>query len=303
MTSSPRTSPAMRRALKMAATVTACIVLAFFANSARSGTNEPARSVATQSILSLPSDADPKPGATAVPTTAPRAVPTAIVTPAPATTPQPGATPQPTAAATPTLKPTSTPQPSAAVAVATSADVEPESTGVPATALPEPTAIPEATATLIAEPTAEPTPEPATEPTPEPTAEPTPEPTVVQVQTTVDLEAYVLGEINKVRANAGLSPIGLDPTISAISRDWSQQMAAGGFFEHRPGDQLNAMLPAGWRQWGENIASAPDIFWAQSSLEASPGHYANMVGPFTHVGIGVFTNGTQVWVTQNFARY
>jgi uncharacterized protein YkwD len=125
----------------------------------------------------------------------------------------------------------------------------------------------------------------------------------VQVQTTVDLEAYVLGEINKVRANAGLSPIGLDPTISAISRDWSQQMAARGFFEHRPGDQLNAMLPAGWRQWGENIASAPDIFWAQSSLEASPGHYANMVGPFTHVGIGVFTNGTQVWVTQNFARY
>jgi hypothetical protein len=70
----------MRRALKMTATVTACIVLAFFANSARSGTNEPARSVATQSILSLPSDADPKPGATAVPTTAPLAVPTAIVT-------------------------------------------------------------------------------------------------------------------------------------------------------------------------------------------------------------------------------
>lgn len=113
----------------------------------------------------------------------------------------------------------------------------------------------------------------------------------------------MLGEINKVRANAGLGPIALDPTISLVSRDWSQKMAAGGFFEHRPSDQLNVMLPAGWRQWGENIASAPDIFYAQSSLEASPGHYANMVGPFTHVGIGVFTNGTQVWVTQNFARY
>jgi uncharacterized protein YkwD len=143
------------------------------------------------------------------------------------------------------------------------------------------------------------------EPTPEPTLEPTPEPTATStpVQTPAQLEAYVLGEINKVRANAGLGPVALDPTISTISRDWSQQMATAGFFSHRPSDQLSAMLPAGWRQWGENIASAPDIFWAQSSLEASPGHYANMVGNFTHVGIGVYMSGQQVWVTQNFARY
>ena len=98
-------------------------------------------------------------------------------------------------------------------------------------------------------------------------------------------------------------PLVLDAAISSISRDWSQQMASGGFFYHRPGDQLNVMLPAGWRQWGENIASAPDIFYAQSSLENSPGHYANMVGNFTHVGIGVYSTGSQVWVTQNFARY
>ena len=80
-------------------------------------------------------------------------------------------------------------------------------------------------------------------------------------------------------------------------------MANGGFFEHRPNAQIDTMLPAGWRRWGENIASAPDIFWAQSSLEASPGHYANMVGEFTHIGIGVHVQGGQVWLTQNFAQY
>ncbi len=287
----------MSRPLKIAATIAAGIVMVFFANSARSGTDESA----TQSILTLASGTDPTPAATAVPTTAPLAVPTPTATPAPTATPRPTATPQPTTA------PAATPEPAPTVAVAdaTSVEVEPESTAVPATAVPEPTASPEATATLIPEPTptagvfVDPTPEPTAEPTPEPT----PEPTAVPMQTAAELEAYVLGEINNVRANAGLGPLGLDPAISLVSRDWSQQMATGGFFEHRPGDQLNVMLPAGWRQWGENIASAPDIFYAQSSLEASPGHYANMVGPYTHVGIGVYTNGTQVWVTQNFARY
>jgi len=113
----------------------------------------------------------------------------------------------------------------------------------------------------------------------------------------------VLGEINQVRARAGLGALAIHLAASEIARDWSQQMAAGGFFSHRPGDQLSAMLPSGWRQWGENIASAPDIFWAQSSLEQSPGHYANMVGEFTHVGIGVYRVNGQVWVTQNFVQY
>jgi len=136
-------------------------------------------------------------------------------------------------------------------------------------------------------------------------AEPTPapSPTPVQLETTADLENYVLGKINQVRANAGLGPVALSSAISTISRDWSQQMGQGGFFFHRPSNELNTMLPAGWRQWGENIASAPDIFYAQSSLEQSPGHYANMVGSFTHVGIGVYRANGQVWLTQNFARY
>lgn len=64
------------------------------------------------------------------------------------------------------------------------------------------------------------------------------------------------------------------------------------------------MLPAGWRYWGENVASAPDIFWAQSALENSPEHYENMVGAnFTHVGLGVAVANGSVWVTQNFASY
>lgn len=290
----------------------------FLVNSTRSGSEESARSVSTQSLFSLPQQTEPAP--TVVPTTAPLSIPTATATPAPTPSPAPTTTAVPTAV--PTATPAPTPEPAPAVEVSpagttASADAQPApveetaeanepavATAVPeptATAAPEPT--PEPTATIAPEETTTVEPFDVVEPTPEPTLEPTPEPTAVPLQSAADLEAYVLGQINTVRANAGLGPLALDPTISVISRDWSQQMATGGFFEHRPGDQLNVMLPAGWRQWGENIASAPDIVYAQDSLEASPGHYANMVGPFTVVGIGVFSNGRQVWVTQNFARY
>ena len=315
MPDTPDTTSTNRTTLKIVATVVATIVVLFLADAYRSGSQDSATSLSTQSILNLPQQIDPT-LPTTVPTTAPLAMPTATVTSAP--TPAPTATALPSPTAIPTATPEPTPQPAPTIEVSpagatASADAPAAPVEAPTATAQEPlaTAVPEPTVTAIPAPTAttEPEPTPTVEtfdveqPTPEATIEPTPEPTPVPMQSAADLEAYVLGEINAVRATAGLAPVAMDPNISLISRDWSQQMAAGGFFIHRPGDQLNVMLPAGWRQWGENIASAPDIFYAQDSLEASPGHYANMVGPFTHVGIGVFTNGRQVWVTQNFARY
>lgn len=311
-----RPTTANRRALKVVATIVAGLLALFLINTVRSGTEDSATSLSTQSVFTLTSEAVPTATTppTPVATTAPVSVPSATATPAPTATLVPTPEPTITAAPTPTTitesegrDATSAPDVSVADAGATAdtAEAQPAPSTVPATAVPEPTAtaVPEPTATTSPEPTA--TVEPFVEPTTEPTLEPTPEPTATATprQTAAQLEAYVLGEINKVRSNAGLGPIALDPTISSISRDWSQQMATGGFFNHRPGNQLGAMLPAGWREWGENIASAPDIFWAQSSLESSPGHYANMVGNFTHVGIGVYATDQQVWVTQNFARY
>lgn len=322
---SPRPSPSSnQRAAKVLVTLLA-VILAIVVVNTRRGNDESATTLSTQSLLTLPGDQDPTATAipTEIPTTAPVQLPTATSTTAP--TPEPTATLQPTATPT-TAAPAAAPEQRAGASgdvsiadagsvaaettaqrstvVAPTADVQPTATSPAPTAAPtlaaptaEPTASPEPSAT--SEPTASPRPTAS----PQPTATPEPTPTRVPVQTVAQLENYVLGEINRVRANAGLSPVLLDPTISNISRDWSQQMALGGFFEHRPGAELNVMLPAGWLQWGENIASAPDIFWAQSSLENSPGHYANMVGPFTHVGIGVYTNGSQVWLTHNFARY
>jgi len=306
MTSSSSNALSPRTVAKIAVTVMAGLLVLFAANALRPGPSESATSVATQSLLSLPVAAAPTTAPLIVPTTAPLSLPTATATPAPTATAVPTPTPAPTATAAPTAVPEPTPAPTVETASAVTTASEAEIVAEPEpTAVLEPTATPEPTPTIevIEEPTATPEPTPTAEVIEEPTATPEPTPTPIPVQTIADLENYVLGEINQVRANVGLGPLALDANISLVSRDWSQQMSTGGFFEHRPSDQLNVMMPAGWLKWGENIASASNIMVAQDELEKSPGHYANMVGDYTHIGVGIYRSGGYVWVTQNFGRY
>lgn len=118
------------------------------------------------------------------------------------------------------------------------------------------------------------------------------------------MEIYSFNQINAVRAQAGLPALQLRSDISAIARDWSQQMVNAGGISHRPQSQLSAMMPAGWRGWAENVAQAPTIQWAQSALEDSSDHYVNMTGPYNVVGIGVaIRNDGQIFITQNFGNY
>ena len=64
---------------------------------------------------------------------------------------------------------------------------------------------------------------------------------------------------------------------------------------------LAAGVSPGWQLIGENVAVAGSIEQAQSALEASPGHLANMLnGGFTEVGIGVTNSNGRVYVVQVF---
>lgn len=112
----------------------------------------------------------------------------------------------------------------------------------------------------------------------------------------------VLADVNQERTSRGLGALIPSAGIEGPAQTWAQHMAATGQLEHNPnyGDQI----PGGWTKAAENIAAgpAPDnvvAVWMNSS-----GHRANILGDYTHTGIGyaVATDGTPYYV-QVFAKY
>lgn len=88
-----------------------------------------------------------------------------------------------------------------------------------------------------------------------------------------------------LRAEQGLTPLSRNAEMDLFARNWSQQMADTGAFEHSSGP------------YGENIAFTSDTsltpaaaaeLFHQLWLE-SPGHYANMTNAsYTVVGVGLY---------------
>ena len=65
---------------------------------------------------------------------------------------------------------------------------------------------------------------------------------------------------------------------------------------------LNSLVPP-WSGAAENVGRGGSPSGIFGMLKGSPGHRANMLGDYTHVGIGVWmdSNGT-IWTAHVFAR-
>ena len=105
--------------------------------------------------------------------------------------------------------------------------------------------------------------------------------------------------INSLRANHGLAQLGRSGELNNKAQAQADRMANRGRIYHST--NLAAGVSPGWQLIGENVAVAGSIEQAQSALEASPGHLANMLnGGFTEVGIGVTSRNGRVYVVQVF---
>ncbi|MEV5550012.1 CAP domain-containing protein [Streptomyces sp. NPDC052309] len=118
--------------------------------------------------------------------------------------------------------------------------------------------------------------------------------------------AQVLELVNEERAKAGCSPVTADGALDELAEDFSEAMAAQGFFDHTD--------PSGATPWdraekagignlgGENIARGQAD--AQAVMDAwmdSPGHRANILNcDFKTLGVGVHFGPGGPWWTQNF---
>ena len=120
-------------------------------------------------------------------------------------------------------------------------------------------------------------------------------------------EAAMLVLLNYERTTRGLPPLTMNPQAREVTRVYSADMFARGFFAHVDPDGHNPfdrMRTGGVKfdSAGENLALAPNLAQAHDGLMKSPGHKANILSVnYKTVGIGIIDGGPYgIMVTQDF---
>jgi uncharacterized protein YkwD len=112
---------------------------------------------------------------------------------------------------------------------------------------------------------------------------------------------------NEARAANGLPGLWWSPRLACLAQDWSNWMAFSGKLAHR--DLGAAIRSPGFEDYAslaENILVGPGNLDGHAIHDAwmrSPGHYANIMGNFQIIGIGIARSGDgRLWATANFGR-
>lgn len=114
-------------------------------------------------------------------------------------------------------------------------------------------------------------------------------------------ELAFVQQLNAERAARGLTPLVVDASMTVAARDWSDDMADGGFLAHAPDITVGA--PNGWRLVGENVGRGSSVDRLVDAFMNSPGHRANVLNTsFDRVGVGVATGDDgRMYTTHRFA--
>ncbi|MGA5704248.1 CAP domain-containing protein [Peterkaempfera bronchialis] len=124
--------------------------------------------------------------------------------------------------------------------------------------------------------------------------------------TRATVAAAVLTLVNQERSRAGCGPLVADAGLAALATDFSDSMAARGFFDHTdpdgksPWDRATAVGIS--YLGGENIARGQQT--PEEVMDAwmnSPGHRANILNcDYKRLGVGVHEGPGGPWWTQDF---
>jgi hypothetical protein len=113
-------------------------------------------------------------------------------------------------------------------------------------------------------------------------------------------ESTFVSKINASRAANGLPPLQVSPVLTSGARSWSNQMMSAGAISHNPG---LGSITGGWDALGENVGVGPDPDVLHDAFMASASHRKNILGDYTHVGVGVVVEDeTRMWVTVVFMK-
>jgi uncharacterized protein YkwD len=122
------------------------------------------------------------------------------------------------------------------------------------------------------------------------------------------ITSTILNRTNGDRAARGLSGLWWNARLACLASEWSNYMASTGQFRHRDlGATIRSPGFEDYASLAENILVGPgsmDGNAIHDAWMASPGHYANIVGNFDSIGIGIARGADgRLWATENFGRH
>lgn len=167
------------------------------------------------------------------------------------------------------------------------------------------TTTPSTTTTLEVTTTTTPAPATTAAPSPSPTSPPTTQATTTTTTTAPSGGYHAAAEndfaarINSYRASSGVEALARSGSLDSYARSWAKEMADSGSLSH---SNIGSLLGE-WSSVGENVGVGSSVGSIFDQLVASAPHQSNMLGDFTHVGLGVYqdSNGT-LWTAHVFAR-
>lgn len=113
-------------------------------------------------------------------------------------------------------------------------------------------------------------------------------------------ESTFVSKINASRSANGLPPLQVSGALASGARSWSNQMMSANAISHNPG---LGSITSGWEALGENVGVGPDPNALHNEFMASASHRKNILGDYTHVGVGVVVaDDTKMWVTVVFMK-
>lgn len=110
-------------------------------------------------------------------------------------------------------------------------------------------------------------------------------------------EARSYALLGDLRSSLGVDPLGRDPELDALARDWSRHMAETGDFRHSDSPYgENIAFTSNTRLTASEAAEVFQRLWVESEV-----HYQNMTGAYVRVGIGLYRTERGWYGTHVFA--
>jgi hypothetical protein len=115
-------------------------------------------------------------------------------------------------------------------------------------------------------------------------------------------EQGFLSAINSTRGSAGLSALKMDGGLQSHGRRHTADMIAAGEIYHSSSGELQSAAGSGWSKLGENVGRGGSVSSLHQAFLDSSAHKANILGDYTHVGIGTDTESGVLYVTVVFMK-